>query len=550
MADVQIAVIDQQNTQIALSAPSETEVTVAVPGVQGPVGEGVPAGGTANQVLFKQSGTDYDTAWSEITSEMIGDLEIVNADVATNAAIAGTKISPNFGSQNVVTTGTATAAALIPSGSSVPTNGVYLPSANNVAISTNGTGRLFVDASGNVGVGVAGPNTPFHVAGSATINDRIYLQRASSSLFLSVASYWDGSTNPLSGTKGDILAIGNSGGDGVAFVNANTEQMRLTSTGLGLGTSSPGSYNAAANNLVLSESGDAGITIASPGSQGSIFFADGTASGAEQAAGYIYYQHSSDTMALGTSNQQRLTITSTGAVGIGTTTPTTTLDVDGQGRFTNDLLIADSTATRGRVYADSNGLNLRAESGLATRFLQVGAELARLDGSGRLLVGTSATPSASVFGTMISNNLTLEGHKSSVNATSGIVHWVFFNPNGPVGSISTNGSATAYNTSSDYRLKENVVPLTGAADRIKQLKPSQFNFIADPDTTVDGFIAHEAQAVVPECATGTKDEVDDEGNPVYQGIDQSKLVPLLTAALQEALAEIESLKARITALEP
>ena len=93
MADVQIAVIDQQNTQIALAAPSETEVTVAVPGVQGPVGEGVPAGGTANQVLFKQSGTDYDTAWSEITSEMIGDLEIVNADVATNAEIAVSKLA-------------------------------------------------------------------------------------------------------------------------------------------------------------------------------------------------------------------------------------------------------------------------------------------------------------------------------------------------------------------------------------------------------------------------------------------------------------------------
>jgi hypothetical protein len=105
----------------------------------------------------------------------------------------------------------------------------------------------------------------------------------------------------------------------------------------------------------------------------------------------------------------------------------------------------------------------------------------------------------------------------------------------------------AYNTTSDYRLKENVVPLTGAADRLKQIPVHRFNFIADPDKTVDGFIAHEAQAVVPECVTGIKDEVDAEGNPVYQGIDQSKLVPLLTAALQEALAEIESLKARLTA---
>jgi len=114
-----------------------------------------------------------------------------------------------------------------------------------------------------------------------------------------------------------------------------------------------------------------------------------------------------------------------------------------------------------------------------------------------------------------------------------------------VGSITVTASATAYTTSSDYRLKENVVPLTGAADRLNQLQVRRFNFIADPNNTVDGFIAHEAQAVVPECVTGTKDEVDADGNPVYQGIDQSKLVPLLTAALQEALQKIETLEQRL-----
>ena len=117
------------------------------------------------------------------------------------------------------------------------------------------------------------------------------------------------------------------------------------------------------------------------------------------------------------------------------------------------------------------------------------------------------------------------------------------------GSISVTTSATAYNTSSDYRLKENVTAVTDGITRLQQLKPSRFNFITEPGKTVDGFLAHEAQAVVPECVTGTKDAVDDDGKPVYQGIDQSKLVPLLTAALQEAIGEIESLKARVTALE-
>ena len=118
-----------------------------------------------------------------------------------------------------------------------------------------------------------------------------------------------------------------------------------------------------------------------------------------------------------------------------------------------------------------------------------------------------------------------------------------------VGGISITASATAYNTSSDYRLKENITPLDGAIARLNQLPVHRFNFIADPDTVVDGFIAHEAAAVVPECVTGVKDEVDEDGDPIYQGIDQSKVVPLLTAALQEAIAMIGALEPRIAALE-
>jgi hypothetical protein len=111
---------------------------------------------------------------------------------------------------------------------------------------------------------------------------------------------------------------------------------------------------------------------------------------------------------------------------------------------------------------------------------------------------------------------------------------------GVVGSVTTSSSSTSYNTSSDYRLKENVVDMTGATTRLKQLSPKRFNFIADADTTVDGFLAHEVSSIVPEAITGTHNEVDAEGNPVYQGIDQSKLVPLLVATIKE-------LEARITA---
>ena len=111
-----------------------------------------------------------------------------------------------------------------------------------------------------------------------------------------------------------------------------------------------------------------------------------------------------------------------------------------------------------------------------------------------------------------------------------------------VGSISASNTTTAYNTTSDYRLKENVSTITGATERLNQLNPVRFNFIADADKTVDGFLAHEVSTVVPEAVTGEKDAVDGDGNPDYQQMDASKLIPLLVATIKE-------LEARVTALE-
>jgi hypothetical protein len=114
--------------------------------------------------------------------------------------------------------------------------------------------------------------------------------------------------------------------------------------------------------------------------------------------------------------------------------------------------------------------------------------------------------------------------------------------------------ASAFVVSSDYRIKENIAPLDNAIARLLALQPKRFNFVEDSmmyqdGITVDGFIAHEVSAVVPEAVTGEKDAVNAEGAPIYQGIDQAKLVPLLTAALQEALAKITALEARVAALE-
>jgi hypothetical protein len=173
----------------------------------------------------------------------------------------------------------------------------------------------------------------------------------------------------------------------------------------------------------------------------------------------------------------------------------------------------------------------------------------RITNEGSTFFGNITTKDASTrsFAIALGGEATLYCNHGSGDVSTD-PYLVFNYTSTKIGSITQSGTTGVnYNTSSDYRLKENVVPLIGAADRINQLQVHRFNFISDAGRTVDGFLAHEAQEVVPECVTGTKDAVDDDGNPVYQGIDQSKLVPLLTAALQEALQKIEDLEGRLTA---
>ena len=117
------------------------------------------------------------------------------------------------------------------------------------------------------------------------------------------------------------------------------------------------------------------------------------------------------------------------------------------------------------------------------------------------------------------------------------------------GKISNNNSSTTYATSSDYRLKENEVAISDGTERIKQLKPYKFNWKNRPNTIVDGFFAHEVQDIVEDCVIGQKDAVNENGDPDYQMMDHSKLVPLLVAALQEEISKRESLETRIAALE-
>jgi hypothetical protein len=247
-------------------------------------------------------------------------------------------------------------------------------------------------------------------------------------------------------------------------------------------------------------------------------------------------------------------------VGIGTSSPDATLRVNSgtalQARFSNidgrglaiSTFTSAGTTNGGVIYnagPTSDGQHVW-ECG--------GTERARIESSGNLLVGTTdSDPKASGVTGVVVRPTNIE---VSTNGTAGFFNLIsgtgtlisFRQANNVVGSISVTASATAFNTSSDYRLKKDVQPMVGAADRLMALKPVNFAWKVN-GSRVDGFLAHEAQEVVPEAVTGEKDAVGKDGKPEYQGIDQSKIVPLLTAALQEALTEIADLKARVAALE-
>ena len=193
-----------------------------------------------------------------------------------------------------------------------------------------------------------------------------------------------------------------------------------------------------------------------------------------------------------------------------------------------------------------------------------GDERMRIDADGDVLVGKTTTALATAgltFGSTGFASITRDGYESlSLNRlTSGGSVAVFYKDGTAVGSIGVNPSATSFNTSSDYRLKTNVTPMVNATAAVKLLKPCNFDWIAD-GSNVNGFLAHELAEVVPESVTGTKDAMMDEeyevtpatdteaavmgtrSVPDMQGIDQAKLVPLLTATIQELIARIEALE--------
>ena len=288
-----------------------------------------------------------------------------------------------------------------------------------------------------------------------------------------------------------------------------------------------------------------------------------------------------------------MAIRSDGLVGIGTNTPNISsgigLEIEDAGTCGLRVQRTGSGTSVLEIRADDGHSSIDARGSKPLEFEINGTYKARFDTSGNFRIGTTNS-------SPVGNNevgILLQGSTGAIHASRSANVALFLNrtndgviqqfrrAGSTIANISVSSTTVTYGTGSDYRLKENVTDMSDGITRVKKLDPKRFNFIVKPDTICDGFIAHEVAEVVPEAIAGEKDatepigdvkdadgktlqkgvvkpdEFDEEGHtwtatgtqPVYQNIDQSKLVPLLTAALQEAIAKIETLETKVAALE-
>jgi len=291
------------------------------------------------------------------------------------------------------------------------------------------------------------------------------------------------------------------------------------------------------------ETDSAGLTF-----DGTNFATTGTATAAKliptgsSATGNGLYLPAANSVGISTNGANAVYIDANQNVGIGTSSPSVKLDVSGAIRSTGtSAILAFSKRSTGTgdawgMYSQSGEYNIYDYTAAVSRLV--------INSSGNLLVGTNATFDNVSFLTV----QFLGGLATKIAGTASTSQMSFFNDNGRVGWIGTSGTVTSYNTSSDYRLKNTIAPMTGALAKVAALKPVTYKWNSD-NSDGEGFIAHELAEVCPHAVTGEKDAVDSDGKPKYQGIDVSFLVATLTAAIQEQQALITSLTARIEALE-
>ena len=404
---------------------------------------------------------------------------------------------------------------------------------SNLKFARGGTEHLRIDSSGDVRIQAASPLLNL----KDTNND------ASSSVVSEVQGRDSADTifwrlGHLS-TGNQSLYLYNQRSDSLLFGTAGTEQMRIDSSGrLLVGTSSSRAVGGnITGKLQIEGTGTGGSTTACTVTQNSN---DGT-------GGRFMLAKSR-----GTSNGSVTLVQSGDTLGM----------IDFAGADGTD---AGSSAVRISAQVDgtpgSNDMPGRLVFSTTADGASSPTERMRIDSSGDLKIGqtTTSTPAGDdVRGVGISGTGVLSacntgaraieiGRTETDSLSREVLRW--FRNGSLVQTITTTSTTVNYPTGSDYRLKENVIEMTGAINRVKQLSPKRFNFIAEPGVERDGFIAHELETVVPQAVVGTKDQVDENGNPVWQGVDHSFMVPLLTGALQEAIAKIETLETKVAALE-
>ena len=262
-----------------------------------------------------------------------------------------------------------------------------------------------------------------------------------------------------------------------------------------------------------------------------------------------------------TAGTTAMTIDTSQNVGIGTSSPSSKLSVGGNPPSSGAIAGVASSGGTSLALSDNvnNSLYVRHPSSAATLCTDSGGALAfatngntermRIDSSGNLLVGTTSVLGGTNKFCLLYDGSTAGGLLTQTSTNVTYTAAVFKNSSGTtVGSISASSSATSYVTSSDYRMKENVAAITTGLVVVAALRPVTYDWVSDKSQG-EGFIAHELQSVIPLAVTGEKDAVDDEGNIKPQGVDYSKIVVHIVAAIQELSAKNDALEARLAALE-